>query len=198
MSNRDERTRNTYDQNAAQIAEGFWQFELSETWDVFTQGLAQGARIVDIGCGPGRDTVQFIQRGFRAAGLDYSIGMLAEAQQRAPAPYLLGDMRAIPFAPDSFEGAWVCASLLHLPRGDAPRVLAETRRILKPGGMLYISLKEGRGEEWDTRKGTRFFTYYQADEVKLLLKSAGFELTELKINLGEPRPWLNIFARKPA
>jgi ubiquinone/menaquinone biosynthesis C-methylase UbiE len=198
MSNRDEITQNAYDQNAAQIAEGFWQFELTETWDAFTQRLAQGVRIADIGCGPGRDTAQFVQRGFRVAGLDYSFGMLGEAQRRAPAPYLQGDMRILPFASNSFKGAWVCASLLHLPRGEAPRVMAETHRILKPGGVLYISLKEGQGEEWDTRKGARFFTYYQADEVKSLLESAGFEITELKVNPGESHPWINIFAQKPA
>lgn len=198
MNKRDEFTRKAYDLNAAQIAEGFWQFELTETWDAFTQELAQDARVVDIGCGPGRDTAQFIQRGFWATGLDYSTGMLGEAKRRAPAPYLQGDMRTLPFAPNTFGGAWICASLLHLPRGDAPQALAETCRILKPGGVLYISLKEGNGEEWDTRKGSRFFTYYQADEAKLLLESAGFEITELKVNPGESHPWINIFAQKPA
>lgn len=196
MDNRDRRTRASYDANAAEISDGFWEFELTETWDAFTRTLPSGARLADIGCGPGRDTAQFTQRGFWTAGLDFSTGMLREALQRAPAPYLQGDMRTLPFATESFDGAWTCASLLHLPREEAPGVLAEIRRILKPGGVLYLSLKEGEGEYWDDRKGERFFTLFQEDEIRGLLKRAGFQISLLLINPGDPRPWINIFARK--
>jgi SAM-dependent methyltransferase len=128
--------------------------------------------------------------------LDYSSGMLQEAMQRAPAPYLRGDMRYLPFSPKAFDGAWVCASMLHIPRVDAPVVLAGIWRILKPGGTFYLALKEGEGEQWDFRKGERFFTFFKEDEIRLLLESAGFEIAELVINPGETALWINIFAQK--
>lgn len=192
-----DRTRNSYDKYATQIADGFWGTELNQSWDAFSHTLPQGAKVADIGCGPGRDTAQFRQRGYWTTGLDYSSGMLQEAMQRAPAPYLQGDMRFLPFAADSFEGAWVCASLLHIPREDAPAVLAGIWRILKPGGSMFLALKEGQGEGWDTRKGDRFFTFYQQDEIRLLLQSAGFVITELQVHQAETVTWLNLYARKP-
>lgn len=191
-----DQTRTSYDEKAAQIAEGFWNTDLTEIWNIFCAGLAEGAKIADIGCGGGRDTGYFLNHGFRAVGLDYSHGMLLEALQRAPAPYLQGDMRALPYAAGAFDAAWVCASLLHLPRAAAPGVVAELYRVLKPGGNLFLGVKEGKGEGWDFRKGKRFFTYYQEEEIRRLLSSAGFEIIQLSKDADETVSWLNTFARK--
>ena len=191
-------TRDSYDQFAVEIADGFWEFELTDTWNTFSQSLPEGAKVADIGCGPGRDTGQFTQRGFWTTGLDFSSGMLHEAMRRAPAPYLQGDMRTLPYATGAFDGAWVCASLLHIPRKEVPGVLTEIWRVLKPGGTIYLALKEGKGEIWDSRKGERFFTFFQEGEIRNLLDNAGFEIFDLVINPGEKINWINIFARKSA
>ena len=191
-----DQTRTSYDANAAQIAEGFWNTDLTEIWNTFREGLPEGAKIADIGCGAGRDTDFFTQHGFWTVGLDYSHGMLREAIRRAPAPYQQGDMRALPYAAGAFDAAWVCASLLHLPRAAAPGVAAELSRILKPGGKLFLGVKEGKGEGWDFRKGKRFFTYYREEEIRSLLTTAGFEITRLIREPGKTVAWLNTFARK--
>ena len=196
MDSKLDQTRDSYDRNAFQISEGFWQSDLGEMWDDFCQFLRSGAKVVDVGCGPGRDTALFTRRGYWTTGLDYSRGMLQEALQRAPAPYLQGDMRDLPFAANRFDGAWVCASLLHLPREESPRALSEVWRILKPGGIVFLALKEGRGERWDMRKGKRFFTFFQEEEIRNLLASAGFEIVRVSKNSGETADWLNIFAQK--
>ncbi len=189
-------TRDSYDKHAVEIADGFWEFELTDTWNTFSQSLPAGAKVADIGCGPGRDTGQFIQRGFWTTGIDYSSGMLQEAMRRAPAPYLQGDMRTLPFTAEAFNGAWVCASMLHIPRNEVPGVLAGIWRILKPGGTIYLALKEGQGELWDSRKGQRFFTFFQEGEIRVLLENAGFEIFEMVVNPGERANWINVFARK--
>ncbi len=82
------------------------------------------ARILDLGCGAGRDAAVFTGLGHWVAGMDLSMGMLLEANRRAPGSYLQGDMTRLPFAPESFDAAWLNASLLHLPRELAPGVLA--------------------------------------------------------------------------
>jgi ubiquinone/menaquinone biosynthesis C-methylase UbiE len=76
-----EQTRSSYNKNAVQIADGFWEIELTESWDAFSRTLPGGAKVADIGCGPSRDTAQFNQRGYWTTGLDYSSGMLKEAIQ---------------------------------------------------------------------------------------------------------------------
>lgn len=189
-------TTETYDQFAAQIAERFWQTDLTHIWEEFCALLPAGARILDVGCGAGRDAAQFRGRGFRVVGIDMSYGMLQEAMRRAPGAYIAADMAAMPFNWSIFDAVWLNASLLHLPRSAAPGVLTEIHALLKPGGILYLSLKEGQGEIWEQREGRRFFTFYQAEEVIQLLEQAGFSLLKTWTEPAKSFNWLNFFSRK--
>lgn len=189
-------TTETYDQFAAQIAERFWQTDLTHIWEEFCALLPAGARILDVGCGAGRDAAQFRGRGFRVVGIDMSYGMLQEAMRRAPGAYIAADMAAMPFNWSIFDAVWLNASLLHLPRSAAPGVLTEIHALLKPGGILYLSLKEGQGEIWEQREGRRFFTFYQAEEVIQLLEQAGFSLLKSWTEPAKSFNWLNFFSRK--
>jgi len=65
-----DQTRASYDEHAAQIADGFWNTELTTIWETFRQGLPEGAKITDVGCGAGRDTAYSLQHGYQAVGLD--------------------------------------------------------------------------------------------------------------------------------
>lgn len=195
MPNNPDPTRQTYDTYAAQIAERFWKTDLSRSWDAFGARLPEGALVADLGCGPGRDTGHFTGRGFQVVGMDYSYGMLRQAAERAPAPYTQGDLRTLPFASGAFQGAWMSASLLHIPRGQVPGVLAEVRRVLKPEGVLYLGVKEGEGEVWERREGERFFTFFRVDEIHALLTSAGFTLLEKWLDHTPKVTWINLLAR---
>ena len=106
------------------------------------------ARVLDVGCGPDHDAAQFQACGLRAYGLDRSRGMLREARQRTDVPLLLSDMRCLPFCDDTFDGLWVSASFLHIPRRDNLAVLRELGRVLRPEGVLSIGVKEGNGERY--------------------------------------------------
>ncbi len=187
-------TTETYDQFAAQIAERFWETDLTHIWEEFCGLLSAGSPILDAGCGAGRDAAQFRSRGFPVVGMDLSLGMLLEASRRAPGPYVAGDMTALPFSGSSFEAAWVNASLLHLQRSSAPGVLAGINALLKPGGVLYLSLKEGEGEIWEQREGQRFFTFYQIEETIQLLEQAGFSLLKTWTEPAKSFNWLNFLA----
>lgn len=152
-------------------------------------------RLLDLGCGPGRDAAYFTGQSYTVVGLDCSLAQLKLAHlQTAAADFLLGDMRTLPFAPAQFDGVWANASLLHLPREDGPGVLAEVRRVIKPGGWLMVSVKRGTGAAWvkapDYGGEQRYFTYYQPDEIAALLEAAGFDpLPPFKEEV-----WLNAFA----
>src|SRR5262245_32105013 len=108
----------------------------------FAALLALGARVLDVGCGPGWEAARLRALGIRAYGLDRSRGMLAEARAWG-VPLLLGDMRDLPVPNGLLDGLWVCASFLHIPKRDGPVVLCEFHRVLRPGGVLYIGVKEG-------------------------------------------------------
>lgn len=196
MPTKPDPTQETYDTFAAQIAERFWKSDLTRIWNAFSTQLEPGAWIADLGCGGGRDTGQFSGRGYRTVGMDYSHGMLLQASQLAPAPYVQGDLRSLPFANSSFDGAWMNASLLHVPRDEAPGVVAEAGRILKPGGVLYLGVKEGQGEIWEQREGMRFFIFFQLEEIHAMLQSAGFTILETWREPTKKVTWINLLAHK--
>ena len=187
-------TSATYDQIAADYAAQAGRNDaLAESRRRFAARLAAGARVLDVGCGPAHDAAQLRELGLRAIGIDRSRGMLAQA--RGDVPLLLGDMRQLPVCSGALDGLWVCASFLHMPKRDALDGLRELRRVLRPGGVLFISVKRGQDERWIAHGsgGQRFFVFYQEDELDVLLAAAGFTVRESWLDadhLGRPEPWI--------
>jgi len=192
-------TSATYDQIAADYATRWASGEvLAPVRARFAALLAPGARVLDVGCGPGHDTARLRELGLRVYGLDRSRGMLAQARGR-DVPLALGDMCALPVRSSALDGLWVCASFLHIPRRSGPVVLREFHRALRHGGILYIGVKQGDGERWvEFGPGQhRFFTFYSADEFDGLLAESGFRVLEGWIaedSRGRPEGWINRLA----
>jgi SAM-dependent methyltransferase len=194
-------TIDSYDQNAAQFAARWGALRLERALSAFAGRVAGRRLVLDLGCGPGRD-VEFLGRlGCRVVGLDLSAGMLGQAQARLPGgAFVRADLRRLPFAAGCLDGVWACASLLHLPRGLFPAVLAATARLLRrPSGVLYLALKGGQGERWVTGQDGRryFFAYYQPGQIETALRRAGFRLLEdwtTADQAGRDEPWLNYLA----
>jgi len=186
-----------YDERATAFAERWFDLRLDHALDTFGECLRPGARVLDLGCGPGRDVRFLGEMGFRALGVDRSAGMLAEARQRVNAPFVQADMRALPFADGSLDGVWACASLLHVPREQVPAVLSEAHRVLEHG-HLFLAVKRGEGEAWiETETGPIFFAYYYPAEVELLVERAGFRVLdrwESSDQAGRDQPWINVVA----
>jgi SAM-dependent methyltransferase len=102
----------------------------------------QQARILDYGCGYGRTLAELSQAGFQnLSGVDFSAAMLARARVALPRLGLVrNDGHSLPFKDDCFDAALLFAVLTCIPDGDKQRsLLAETERVLRPGGLLYIS-----------------------------------------------------------
>lgn len=203
----DDPTIATYDRIAVEFARRNFDLTNGRYLDAFARAVTGNApaerfRILDAGCGPGRDSKWFRERGFQVIGVDLSAGMLAEARRRVPeVEFRQADLRYLDFPDGHFDGVWCCASLLHLPRHDVPAVLASFRRLLDHG-YLFIAVKAGQGEEIEERTygpgSPRHFTYFTRHELELYVERAGFEVRELWE--GEPTPtarhgWLNLLAQ---
>lgn len=193
-------TSATYDQIAGEYAA---RPGLADVMDAtrrrFAARLAPGARVLDVGCGPGHDTAALRELGLYVVGLDRSRGMLAQARTRGPLPLMLGDMRQLPVPDGTLDGLWCCAAFLHIPKRDGSMVLREFQRALRPDGTLYLSVKQGDGERWHTDSAGlhRFFAYYHPDELDALLISAGFTIAESWAeadSIGRPEAWLSRIA----
>jgi len=193
-----DRTVATYDHIAARHA-ARTVYPLAQELVRFRQMVPKDGLVLDVGCGPGQYARALRARGLHVVGLDLSPGMLRQAQVDGTPWLVCADMRRLPFADACAAGCFVCASLLHLPGTQAPQALAECCRVLRPGGALYVGVKEGEGEEWvaDQEGHERFFAYYRPEEVDRLVQAAGFEVVDGWISPpgeGQRHNWLNRFA----
>ena len=161
-----------------------------------------GKKILDVGCGPGRDVRYFLDEGMKPYGVDLSSGLLKEAKKRGKGNYLQMNMMKLGFKDKSFDGIWSLSSVLHIKKKDASIAAKEFSRVLKKGGVLFLGLKEGQGEimkESPTIPGAkRFYAFYEMHEAEELLRENGFEILSAVIEKGAQQGINNIdiFARK--
>lgn len=171
--------REVYDKSARQYAEANPDMRggLAEAGAGFLQKAGEQPRVLDLGCGAGRDMAWMEAQGAWVVGADLSAGMLEEARHIAQGPLVQADMRRLPFGNGSFHGVWCMASMLHLSKADAHAALAEIKRVLKLGGVLLLGLQMGEGEVWEPNlygDGERFFARYSPEEAAEMVASAGF------------------------
>ncbi|MFA5303559.1 MAG: class I SAM-dependent methyltransferase [Candidatus Nanoarchaeia archaeon] len=159
----------------------------------------KGSRVIDIGCGPGRDSKYFSDKNLDVTGVDLTDNFLKIAKSKVPkADFLKMDMRQLSFNDESFEGVWCNGAFLHIPKYENSATLKEFYRVLKPEGVMYLSVKIGEGEQIvkkDYWKGRKLFIYYSQEEIIGLLKNTGFEIINTIIR-NQEEDWINIIARK--
>lgn len=140
----------------------------------FISALPKNARVLDLGCGPGTCAAAIAQAGHCVTAIDPVAEMVAMAQTHPGVTARVGSFDDVT-GTDEYQGIWANFSLLHAPRKDMPRLLAALHRALTPGGILHIALKSGTGEKRDAIG--RLYTYYSETELRALLISAGFTVT---------------------
>ncbi|ACL55944.1 class I SAM-dependent methyltransferase [Methylobacterium nodulans] len=190
-----------YDRHAAAFAGQTAELDLSPLYDRFLRRIRPGGRILDAGCGPGRDTIAFAQRGYEVIALDASEEMVALARKRVADRAAVYAMRFEGiFWRDEFDGIWACASLLHVPSSDFAEVASRLAEALRPGGTWYMSFKLGVGER---RADGRLFVDHTEETLRCALRSAPVQIEEVWTS-EDVRPgraaerWLNAIAVRPS
>lgn len=168
-------------------------------FDRFAAHLTPGSQVLDIGCGPGFDATILRAYGFQVLSFDLSWGMMQAGRAEFPGAFVQADMRFLPLAPACADGLWLNASLLHLPRRDVLPTLQRMREILRPRGILFLTVKGGNGELWTAYPSptnhTRFFTFWEAAELNETLQQAGFTILEQWQNDANGQLWLGRIAQ---
>lgn len=166
--------------------------------DGFLDRLDPGARILELGCGGGRDAARMVERGFAVDATDGTAAMVAKANER----FDIGarQMRFDELAADGeCDAIWAHACLLHVARADLPGVLAAIHRALRPGGWHYASYKLGNGEGRDLLG--RLHNFPDQDWLIAAYEAGGFTVAEAERFRGEGadgtvRDWLALTVRR--
>lgn len=161
MSNED-----YYRQNAQQFFTDTASVDMSALYLTFTGYLPPGARILDAGCGSGRDVKAFSEMGFAVEAFDASAELVALARQWSGKPVAQMRFQDVD-AVETYDGIWCCASLLHVSEAELPDIMTKLAISLKPGGVWYLSFKHGRGER---EKDGRRFTDMDESGLKQLIE----------------------------
>lgn len=186
-----------YNRNAQEYFEDTANVDMSELYDVFVLLVEQGGRILDAGCGSGRDSKAFSQMGFEVDAFDASFEMVKLA-----ASYTGLNVKQQSFESlnevNAYDGIWACASLLHVPERKLDQVIKNFSTALKFNGVWYMSFKYG---DCEREKDDRVFTDLNEDRVKSLLarrpelKCIRCWITVDKRPLRDER-WLNLIVLK--
>lgn len=146
----------------------------------FAASLPVPSLILDAGCGPGRDLARFAAAGHVPRGLELNPTFVEMANQVAPTAH--ADLRSVGslYPPDTFDGIWAAASLVHLDRDDTEQVLAHLAVLLRPGGKLFTSVRSTGDTGWlDEPDGTRFYTVWTSDEIATAVTRAGLTIEQV-------------------
>jgi SAM-dependent methyltransferase len=165
----------------------------------FLDQLAPGARVLELGCGGGRDAEAMIARGFVVDPTDGSAALAAEAGRRLNRP-----VRVLRFdeldADATYDAVWAAACLLHVPRIGLPKVLARVHRALKPRGLHFASYKS-LGAQGRDSFGRLFNHLTAAELVAAYDRSAAWDLVALEEYTGggydqRQGPWVAVTMRR--
>ena len=177
----DEQTVNYYQANAAAVALRYESVE-SPVAHLFPLAFSSSARVLDIGCGSGRDLAALTAHGYDAYGLEPSEGLRQAAGANHPEvsdriadaalPHL-----GMPFG-GAFDGVLCSAVLMHVPNTELFDAALSIRALINQHGRLLISLPLSRGDPLKENRDTngRLFSPYAPEEITLLFERLGFQL----------------------
>lgn len=187
-----------YEHNAQSFFEATVDVDMTPFYQRFLPLLPPAGRILDAGCGSGRDLRAFAELGYRVTAFDASPALIALAEAYAGQPVFLARFQDIDWR-ESFDGVWACASLLHLPAAELPDVLRRLAVALVPGGVMYASFKYGHCERED--QGRHFTDLDEAGLYGMLDRVDHLQLLDVWIT-ADQRPgrdnerWLNALLRR--
>ena len=198
MNLKNNKTLEYYNENAKNFVENTVSVDFEKTQQKFTNLLNEGAYILDFGCGSGRDTRYFLEKGYKVDATDGSeelCNMAGELTGIKVKHMLFQELNEV----KKYDGIWACSSILHLPKTELEVVLRKMLVALKENGIIYTSFKYA---EFEGMRNGRYFTDFTLETFQEFIeKIPGVSMEENWIT-GDVRPgrgeekWLNLLLRK--
>jgi SAM-dependent methyltransferase len=191
------KTKDYYNNNAQDFVDSTFMVDMQSLYQPFLNLLPDFGKILDLGCGSGRDALAFKNMGYQIEAIDYSAELVKQASELTGIEVRLQsfyDLNEI----NTYDGVWACASLLHCERHRLVDVLQKMIQSLKSNGVIYMSFKYG---DQDREKDGREFTDLNEQQAgELLNHFSQVSLAKQWISI-DKRPdrteqWLNLLWTK--
>ena len=171
--------RQAHDRDSGETSE----WKIKERADFLSMLQKEGENtLLEIGSGPGRDGLFFLENGLKVTCIDLSPDNIHLCRKKGLTAYVM-DMGNMFFPDNSFDAAYALNSMLHLSKVELPGVLKDIHFMLKPGGLFYMGVYGGndfegiRENDWAEPK--RFFSYYTDDHIREVVGEV-FEILDFR------------------
>lgn len=144
-----------YNTNSQEFFDSTVNVDMIELYQPFVTRLPKKGRVLDAGCGSGRDSKAFINMGYKVTAIDASIELAKTAATYLGQLVHVCQFEQIDTLEQQFDGIWACASLLHVNASNLPQTFTKLADTLVDNGVLYCSFKYGDQER---NHNGRFFT----------------------------------------
>lgn len=194
MTSKSKSTIAYYDANAQLFIDGTLTADMSQHYAAFLKYVKPSGRILDAGCGSGRDTLYFKQDGYTVEAFDGSQEMVAFATTYTGITVEHADFETATLT-STYDGIWANASLLHLEPEALKRVLKRFKEALSAEGVLYMSFKYG--EEAYEKDGRWFYNQTEESVEKLMAEIGEMKVAEVYVTTDvrpgrEGEEWVNV------
>ena len=184
----DERTARTlghYDDNAAAFWEGTRDHDVTQNYAALLDAILRPAplRLLDFGCGPGRDLLALSAMGHEVTGLDGSAEFVAMARARFSGTVLHQNFLELDLGQSRFDGVFANASLFHVPGTELPQALRGIFDSLVPRGVLFCSNPRSFDRDHEGFNGDRYGTYLTRESWLDRIAAAGFTVAAPRCRL---------------
>lgn len=162
-------TNQYYSENALDFFSSTVNVDVQKLYEQFLPHVPKRGKILDAGCGSGRDSKSFLDLGYEVTSLDANESLAKLAEEYLGQKVVVATFDSFEAAPGTFDAIWACASLLHVPINKLPMTFNHLSQVLKSGGVFYCSFKYGDIEQ--VRNGRLFSDLNETKLANILISS---------------------------
>ena len=192
-------TLDYYNKNSEEYFNSTLNVDMTNTYKPFLKLVPKDGKILDLGCGSGRDSMNFMKLGYEVTAVDGSKELAKKASVLLGKEVIVNTFEELELK-EKFHGIWACASLLHIKREDLKIVLNNLYNNLEDNGVFYMSFKYGEKEYVDDKN--RYFNCFTDESIIGFINEntkyniLGLYITEDKLGRVNEVKWLNLICNK--
>lgn len=192
-------TLDYYNKNSEEYFNSTLNVDMTNTYKEFLKLVPEGGKILDLGCGSGRDSMNFMKLGYEVTSVDGAKKLAKRASVLLGKEVIVSTFEELELK-EKFHGIWACASLLHIKREDLKTVLNNLYNNLDDNGVFYMSFKYGEKEYVDDKN--RYFNCFTDESIISFINEntkyniLGLYITEDKLGRVNEVKWVNLICNK--